>query len=444
MTVTAHPRPTEAPPAYAGAETPAAKIRRFRFGLRLKFLLFVSIALVAIGLVFGWAFSRQLDLTLRREFQKRGETLVRGLAANSWLDLYSGDKARLVRLVAGALEEPDVIAVAIHDAGKKVDARAERIAGALLPAASVAPKAIEVHSRTIATGPILAFVAPIRLQASAEPGGAAAGAADPFALLEPATGPKPTDVLGSAEVVFGLAGVERQIGEVQRTTTIVTAVIVAMGIVLIVLLSRVFITPIERIAFLARCIAEGDRTCVAEVERTDELGELADAFNTMTATLRSQEDELRRMNVGLEQKVRERTMDLEVKQQSILAANVELERASRLKSEFLANMSHELRTPLNAVNGFSELLLEQKHGELTVRQKRYVDNILSSGRHLLQLINDILDLAKIEAGRVDVRWEVFSLRHVIETAVSVIQPVAQKKGLEVEVRFDPAVDRVEL
>jgi signal transduction histidine kinase len=188
--------------------------------------------------------------------------------------------------------------------------------------------------------------------------------------------------------------------------------------------SRIFIAPIERIAASARKTTEAD--------------------NRMTETLAEHEEELRRMSVGLEQKVRARTSELELKQQQLIAANVELERVSRLKSEFLAHLSHELRTPLNAVTGFSELLLEETYGPLVPRQRRYVEEILASGRHLLQLINDVLDLSKIEAGRMDVRVEEFSLRQAIEGAVSVIQPLAQEKGLEVGVTIEPELDAVEL
>ena len=90
--------------------------------------------------------------------------------------------------------------------------------------------------------------------------------------------------------------------------------------------------------------------------------------------------------------------------------SAELEVASRHKSEFLANMSHELRTPLNAIIGFSEVLHEKMFGELSEKQDEYVVDILNSGRHLLSLINDILDLSKIEAGKVELRLDTFDLR----------------------------------
>ena len=92
------------------------------------------------------------------------------------------------------------------------------------------------------------------------------------------------------------------------------------------------------------------------------------------------------------------------------SANRELEAASRHKSEFLANMSHELRTPLNAVIGFSEVLLQRMFGELNPKQDEYLKDIYASGQHLLSLINDILDLSKIEAGRMELSWRTSTCR----------------------------------
>src|SRR5204863_293298 len=98
----------------------------------------------------------------------------------------------------------------------------------------------------------------------------------------------------------------------------------------------------------------------------------------------------------------------------------QLQVANRMKSEFLANMSHELRTPLNSIIGFSEFLVDDKAGPLTSTQKEYIHDVLNSGQHLLQLINDVLDLSKIEAGRMELSPEPFVLRKVIDEARSTI------------------------
>jgi len=114
----------------------------------------------------------------------------------------------------------------------------------------------------------------------------------------------------------------------------------------------------------------------------------------------------------------------------------ELEAASRHKSEFLANMSHELRTPLNAIIGFSEVLDDRMFGELNEKQAEYVRVVLNSGRHLLSLINDILDLSKVEAGRMELELGPFSLRLALENALTLIHDRAARHGLTVELTVD--------
>jgi signal transduction histidine kinase len=120
----------------------------------------------------------------------------------------------------------------------------------------------------------------------------------------------------------------------------------------------------------------------------------------------------------------------------IEAKGRELEAANRHKSEFLANVSHELRTPLNAIIGFSEVLLEKMFGELNDKQNEYVDDILSSGRHLLSLINDILDLSKIEAGRMDLEVATFYLPDAIENALLLIRERASRHGIKLDRSID--------
>jgi len=108
-----------------------------------------------------------------------------------------------------------------------------------------------------------------------------------------------------------------------------------------------------------------------------------------------------------------------------------LEDILRFKSEFIANMSHELRTPLNSIIGFSELLEDQQFGPLNEKQQRYVHNVWTSGRHLLDLINDILDLSKIEAGKIELHMETFSLREALVAALTMVRPQAAKRRISI-------------
>jgi PAS domain S-box-containing protein len=115
------------------------------------------------------------------------------------------------------------------------------------------------------------------------------------------------------------------------------------------------------------------------------------------------------------------------------------EEASRAKSRFLANMSHELRTPLNAIIGFSEILLEQCFGELNPRQAKDVENILKGGRHLLHLINEILDLSKVEAGRMDLERAPFDVTAALSDVLTTVRPLAEQKQIDLVTTTDAAL-----
>ncbi len=139
--------------------------------------------------------------------------------------------------------------------------------------------------------------------------------------------------------------------------------------------------------------------------------------------------ELRELTERLEEKVIERTKKLK-------EINRELERSNQIKSRFIANMSHELRTPLNSIIGFSEILLEKTFGPLTEKQERYTDNIFSSGKHLLQLVNNILDLAKIEAGKIDLNYETFQVEDAVKEVIMVIHSLTDRKMIELVTDID--------
>jgi signal transduction histidine kinase len=170
-------------------------------------------------------------------------------------------------------------------------------------------------------------------------------------------------------------------------------------------LSGSLVGPIQRTEARLAEIAEGDFSKRLQVANRDELGALAGNVNRMN-------DELRRLYE-------------------------ELETVSRHKSEFLANMSHELRTPLNAIIGFSELLQMQMAGGLNEEQLGYVEDVLESGRHLLSLINDVLDLSKIEAGKMELALSEFSLRQALEAGLTMHADRARRAGVALDLALQP-------
>jgi PAS domain S-box-containing protein len=138
------------------------------------------------------------------------------------------------------------------------------------------------------------------------------------------------------------------------------------------------------------------------------------------------EEQIKMLNQSLEQ----RTQDLAVTNSELQIRNREVEKANRLKSNFLATMSHELRTPLNSIIGFSDLLAEQTAGALTEKQERFVRHIQESSRYLLALISDILDLSKIEAGRLELKYETFHMSVAVDEVLSTLRPLAAAKEIE--------------
>ncbi len=178
--------------------------------------------------------------------------------------------------------------------------------------------------------------------------------------------------------------------------TVVGFAIGSIGLALVLgyAISWSVIDPVARMDARLREIAAGDFSRHVQVGNRDELGTLAANLNRMS-------DELGRLYE-------------------------QIEAANRHKSEFLANMSHELRTPLNAIIGFSDVLLERTFGDVNPKQEQYVSIILTSGRHLLSLINDILDLSKIEAGRMELELTTFDLALAIENTVTLVRDRAAR------------------
>ncbi|MEK6790871.1 MAG: ATP-binding protein, partial [Deltaproteobacteria bacterium] len=196
-------------------------------------------------------------------------------------------------------------------------------------------------------------------------------------------------------------------------------------------MTRALVNPILSIETAAKKIGSGDLKVRASVTTHDELGTLAGAFNKMAAGLEESYE-------TLEKRVDERTEELRLmtevlsnKKQELELSNMGLQEANKMKSQFLANISHELRTPLNSIIGFSELLQEKAFGDLNERQMLYVGYVHTSGGHLLQLINDILDLSKIEAGMMELLKEDFPVAESLGQILGIVRPMAHKKDVAV-------------
>ena len=188
------------------------------------------------------------------------------------------------------------------------------------------------------------------------------------------------------------------------------AAAIVLALLLGFVLSWSLIGPIQSIDSRLAAIASGDFSGHVDVTNRDELGALAANVNRMN-------DELRRLYR-------------------------ELETTSQHKSDFLANMSHELRTPLNAIIGFSQVLREGMVGDVNEKQAEYLNDILSSGNHLLSLINDVLDLSKVEAGQVELQVAPFSLQDALERGVSMVREQATTEGVQVTLHRNGGLDVV--
>ena len=218
-------------------------------------------------------------------------------------------------------------------------------------------------------------------------------------------------------------------------TAVLLVVFLLVAIATSVLLARNLVRPIESIQVAAAKIGSGALDQRIEISSRDELGALAEEFNRMAARLQES-------YAGLESQVEQRTRELAGALSRLDEQTRELEAASHHKSEFLANMSHELRTPLNAISGFSQVLRNQLYGEINEKQAEYLDDILASARHLESLIDDVLDLSKVEAGRIDLQGVPFSLPAALERGVVMVREGATRGGVRISLSSDPGIDTV--
>jgi len=208
-----------------------------------------------------------------------------------------------------------------------------------------------------------------------------------------------------------------------RRTAALLLVGLGMAMLASLLVARRILKPLQTLRHGVQRLGSGHLAYRLQVKTGDELELLADEFNRMSARLQE-------AYTGLEHKVAERTQEL-------VALNQQLEEANRLKSQFLANVSHELRTPMNAIIGFTRLVMRKTEGQIPPLQHANLQKVLISADHLLHLINGLLDLSKIEAGRMEVSPVRFELRELIQAATATVEPLLKPDRVRFVAEIDP-------
>lgn len=203
-----------------------------------------------------------------------------------------------------------------------------------------------------------------------------------------------------------------------------------------IITTRIILSPVRELRDTAELVREGNLNIRSDIRTRDEFQELSDTFNGMLEAISKQQNQLRAINTSLDLKLTE-----------MAEANIALFEAAKLKGEFLANVSHELRTPLNSIIGFAEILQEIVRSEREAeaprpptqdqlaKRQRYTDHIVSAGRSLLEMINELLTMAKLEAGRMELQIRPVNIPDLCEALLALIRPLAEKKRIELNLQL---------
>ncbi|MHC4309754.1 MAG: sensor histidine kinase [Planctomycetota bacterium] len=247
------------------------------------------------------------------------------------------------------------------------------------------------------------------------------GSASPFSLNEH---------IGT--VIISLRGIGSEISKtilMNKIWVIVAGLIGGIGAIVIFywITQRVILRPIRQLRAIANNVAEGNLDIRSAIQTGDEYEKLANAFNNMLDGLQAAQEKLRQANKQLDTKIAE-----------LSERNIELFKANKVKGEFLANISHEFRTPLNAILGFAQVLREKPSagGLKKDKAQKYAENIISSGNSLLNMINDLLDLAKTQAGKMELHIEKTSVQQLCGELISSFSLMTEKKKIKIKLKVD--------
>jgi len=241
--------------------------------------------------------------------------------------------------------------------------------------------------------------------------------------------PQGSAVAFSRNEAVGAVIIQRPAGDIAKTMLMNRVWIIAAGFIgcigamvaFYIITQRVILRPIRQLRALANNVAEGNLEIRSAIKTGDEYEKLAQAFNNMLDRLQAAQHSLRQANRRLDEKIAE-----------LSERNIELFKANKVKSEFLANISHEFRTPLNVILGFAELMREKPELLRKEKGRRYTENIIESGTRLLNMVNDLLNIAKTEAGKLELRIERVNLDELCKKVVGQFAALTKKKRIKVK------------
>ncbi|MBF0256064.1 MAG: response regulator [Gammaproteobacteria bacterium] len=234
-----------------------------------------------------------------------------------------------------------------------------------------------------------------------------------------------------------LARTEAEMGRIKQELLLALISLLLISLLLLFALAdRIILRPIRQATLVAQRIAGGDLSGPIAAGGSAESAQLLQALQSMQSSLGASQQALGEEKRLLEQRVRQRTQELNL-------VNEELARAAKAKDLFLASMSHELRTPLTTVIGLTEMLRDQLYGPLNPAQADALQTLDQSAHHLLSLINDILDVAKVESGKIELKMDYVPVQQLVDSALALVRPSAQRKAQQLRQQIDPRLKLIQ-
>jgi signal transduction histidine kinase/DNA-binding response OmpR family regulator len=382
-------------------------------GLVVKFNILTIVLIICTSIGIAFFVIRQEMSENYRELLRHGISIASMAAENSEYAVYTEHREAMEQVIQGVKMDGNVVYVALLDAEKRILARNVFLANIVVPKIvqdiDTGKEAVyrEFTNATDGkqyvhiTAPVMSVSrAGSKLLPEAQQGGSDS-----------------KTVIGYVLVGLTIEGLQDRIRRFLISTVLFTSFVVLLGIAITILMTRRIASPIRELSLVTHDISKGNFDHQIEVRSGDEVSDLARAFNVMLTRLREYRGQVEEYRQALEERLEERT---------ILARQAT--EANMAKSQFLANMSHEIRTPMNGVLGMAELLMAT---ELTTKQRRIADAIVHSGETLMTVLNDILDVSKIEAGKLELVSTGFELRSLVEEVARLFAERAQRKGLEI-------------